>query len=68
LAVARTIAAGGPRAVAAARRNVYAGLDGTIESSVLGDEPRSVGLAVHSAEFREYFPKYLASLQRRKRD
>jgi enoyl-CoA hydratase/carnithine racemase len=65
LTVAHAIASAAPRAVATARRNVYVGLDGTLESSVLGDEPRSVGLAVHSAEFGEYFPQYVESLRRK---
>jgi enoyl-CoA hydratase/carnithine racemase len=64
--LAATMASAAPQAVRAARRNVYAGLGSTIEEAVLETEPRSVGIAVHSDEFREYFPKYLEELKQRR--
>ena len=64
--LARLIAAGAPEAVRTARRNLYDGLHSSLEAIVLEAEPRSVGIAVHSAEFKEFFPRYMAELEARR--
>jgi 2-(1,2-epoxy-1,2-dihydrophenyl)acetyl-CoA isomerase len=60
------IAKGGPRAIADTRRNVYAELEATIETSLRELEPASVAANIQGPEFAEYFPRYLEELRQRR--